>query len=156
MMRVMSSTPSPTVAAPDWAHTWHFYIIFWSFWEAHDFLKEAQSQRIKILYYFIVPWGTHRELVNTPWTHHVLHLFLVEQGTLLMGDLFYLFFGHFILFSGAFGRLTISSRHKVKELKYCINLLCHGTPIRSQLTLHGPTMCFIYLLLSGVPSLWVI
>ena len=66
----------------------HFYIIFWSFWEAHDFLKEAQSQNIKILYYFIVPWGTQRELVNTPWTHHVLHLFLVELGnSLFIGDL---------------------------------------------------------------------
>ena len=89
MMRVLSSTPSPAVAAPDCAHTYffgEFYIIFWSFWEAHDFL-EAQNQRIKMLYYFIVPWGTHRELVNTPWTHHVLHLFLVEWDTLFMGDL---------------------------------------------------------------------
>ena len=88
MMRVMPSTPSLAVAAPDWAHTyfWAFYIIFWSFWEAHNFL-EAQSQRIKMLYYFIVTWGTHRKLVNTPWTHHVLHLFLVEWGTLFMGDL---------------------------------------------------------------------
>ena len=90
MMSVMTYAPSPAVAAPDWAHTYfwgHFYIIFWSFWEAHDFLKEAQSQRIKILYYFIVPWGTHRELVKTPWTHYVLHLFLVEWGILFMGDL---------------------------------------------------------------------
>ena len=65
MMRVMSSTPSPAVAAPDWAHTyfWAFYIIFWSFWEAHDFLKQAQSQRIKLLYCFIVPWG-HPEGVS--------------------------------------------------------------------------------------------
>ena len=39
-----------------------------------------------MLYYFIVPWGTHG-LVNTPWTHHVLHLFLVEWGTLLLGVL---------------------------------------------------------------------
>ena len=90
MMSVMSSAPSLAVATPDWAHTYffrHFYIIFWSFWEAHDFLKEAQSKKIKILYYFIVPWGTHRNLVNTPWTHHALHLFLVEWGTLFMGDL---------------------------------------------------------------------
>ena len=66
MMRVMSYTPPPAVAAPDWAHTYFFgafYIIFKSFWEAHDFLKEAQSQRIKILYYFIVPWG-HPEGVS--------------------------------------------------------------------------------------------
>ena len=66
MVRVMSYAPSLAVAAPDWAHTyfWAFYIISWSFWEVHDFLKEAQSQRIKVLYYFIVPWGTHRELVS--------------------------------------------------------------------------------------------
>ena len=65
MMRVMSSTPSPAVVAPDWAHTyfWAFYIIFWSFWKAHDFLTEPQSQKIKILYYFIVPWG-HPEGVS--------------------------------------------------------------------------------------------
>ena len=90
MMRVMSSTPSLAVVAPDWFHTYffgHFIIIFWRFWEAHDFFKEAQSQKIKILYYFIVPWGTQRELVNTPWTHHVLHLFFVEWGTLFVGDL---------------------------------------------------------------------
>ena len=37
------------------------------------------------------------------------------------------FLGIFILFYGAFGRLTISlRRHKVKELKYYIILLCHG------------------------------
>ena len=89
MMRVMSSAPSLVVVALDWAHTYffgHFYIIFKSFWEAHNFL-EAQSQKIKILFYFIMPWGTQRELVNSPWTHHVLHLFLVEWGTLFMGDL---------------------------------------------------------------------
>ena len=90
MMRVMSSAPSPAVAAPDWAHTYffgHFYIIFWSFWEAHDFLKEAQSQRIKYYFILLCHGDTQRELVNTPWTHHVLHLFLVEWGTLFMGDL---------------------------------------------------------------------
>ena len=42
------------------------------------------------------------------------------------------FWAFFILFSRAFGRLTISSRrHKVKELKYYIILLCHGAPIWS-------------------------
>ena len=40
-------------------------------------------------------------------------------------------FGHFILVSRAFGRLTISSMHKVKELKSYIILLCHGEPIGS-------------------------
>ena len=89
MMSVMSSAPSPAVTTPDWAHTYFlgiFILFSGAFWEAHDFLKEAQSQKIKILFYFILLWGTQRELVNTPWTHHVLHLFLVEWGT-LMGDL---------------------------------------------------------------------
>ena len=66
MMRVMSSAPSPAVAAPDWVHTYFlgiFILFSGAFWEAHDFLKEAQSQRIKILYYFIVPWG-HLEGVS--------------------------------------------------------------------------------------------
>ena len=87
MMGVMSSTPS-AVAAPDWAHTyfWAFLYYFLELWEAHDFLKEVQSQRIKLLYYFIVPWG-HPEGVSQ--------------------------------------------------------------------TLLGPTMCFIYFLLSGLPFLWV-
>ena len=36
---------------------------------------------------FWVITDTQRDLVNTPWTHHVLHLFLVEWDTLFMGDL---------------------------------------------------------------------
>ena len=88
-MRVMYSTPSLVVAAPDWAHTYfgYFYIIFWSFWEAHDFLKEAQFHSLKSILFLLCHGDTRRELVNTPWTHHVLHLFLVEWGTLFMGDL---------------------------------------------------------------------
>ena len=54
----------------------------------------------------------------------VLHTFSSSCSTWL-GP--HLFLGIFILFSGAFVRLTISSRrHKVKELKYYIILLCHG------------------------------
>ena len=53
----------------------------------------------------------------------VLHTFSSSCGTWL-GP--HLFLGIFILFSRAFGRLTISLRHKVKELKYYIILLCHG------------------------------
>ena len=82
MMRVMSSAPSLAVSALEWAHTYFLELL-----GGYDFLKEAQSQKIKILYYFIVPWGTQRELVNTPCTHHVLHLFLVEWGPLSLGDL---------------------------------------------------------------------
>ena len=85
----MSSTPSATVAAPDWAHT-YFLGIFILFFRAFGRLTISSRRhkvKIEILYYFIVPWGTQRELVNTPWTHHVLHLFLVEWGTLFMGDL---------------------------------------------------------------------
>ena len=77
MMRVMSSTPSPAAATPDWAHTY-----FWAF-----------------LYYFL-------EL---------------------------------------FGRLTISSRHKVKELNYYIILLCHGDTQRELVkhSLDPPCASFI-------------
>ena len=90
MMSVMSSAPSSAVAAPDWAHTYflgHFYIIFWSFWEAHDFLKEAQFHSLKNILFLLCHGDTQTELVNTPWTHHVLHLFLVEWGPLSLGDL---------------------------------------------------------------------
>ena len=38
---------------------------------------------------------TQRELVNTPWTHHVLHLFFVEWDPLSKGDLV-----HFLLYYG--------------------------------------------------------
>ena len=59
----------------------HFYIIFWSFWEAH------KVKKLKYYNILFVPSGTQRVLVNISWTHHVLHLFLVEWGTLFMGDL---------------------------------------------------------------------
>ena len=45
-MRVMSSTPSPAVVVPDWAHIYFgalLYYILELFWEAHDLLKEAQK-----------------------------------------------------------------------------------------------------------------
>ena len=70
------------------------------------------------------------------------------------------FLGIFILFFGAFGRLTISSRrHKVKKLKYYITLLCHGDT-RRELVKHSlDTPCaFIYFLLSGLvhfDKLWL-
>ena len=48
----------------------------------------SRRHKVKELkYYIIVPWGTDRELLNTPWTHHVLHLFIVEWGTLLLSIL---------------------------------------------------------------------
>ena len=88
MMSVMSSAPFPAVTTligptPIFGH---FYIIFWSFWEAHVFLKEAQSQRIKLLYYFIVPWG-HLEGVSQTLLGPTMcfHLFLVEWVTFLGG-----------------------------------------------------------------------
>ena len=40
--------PSPAVAAPEWAHIyfWAFLYYFLElFWEAHDFLKEAQKSK---------------------------------------------------------------------------------------------------------------
>ena len=50
----------------------------------------SRRHKVKKLKYYIVllcHGDTQRELVNTPWTYHVLHLFLVEWGTLFMGDL---------------------------------------------------------------------
>ena len=67
-----------------WAFLYYFLELLGGSWFPQGGTK---SQKIKILYCFIVPWGTQRELVNTPWTHHVLHLLLVEWGTLFMGDL---------------------------------------------------------------------
>ena len=89
-MRVMSSTLSPAVAALDWAriYFWGIFILFsGAFGRLTISSRRRKVKKIKILYYFIVPWGTQRELVNTPWTHHVLHLFRVQWGTLSLGDL---------------------------------------------------------------------
>ena len=55
--------------------------------EAHDFLKEAQFHSLKFILFLLCHGDTQRELVNTPWTHHVLHLFLVEWDPLSLGDL---------------------------------------------------------------------
>ena len=89
MMSVMSSAPFPTVVAPDWAHT-YFLGIFILFSRAFGGLTISLRHKVKELKYYIIllcHGDTQRELVNTPWTHHVLHLFLVEWGSLLMGDL---------------------------------------------------------------------
>ena len=86
MMRVMSSTPSPAVAALDWAHTYfgHFIIIFWcSFLEAHDFLKEAQKSKNLIVILFIVPWGHPKGVSQTLGPTMCFHLFLVEWVTFI-------------------------------------------------------------------------
>ena len=124
MMRVMSSATSPALAAPDWPHTYllGIFILFsGAFGRLTIFFKEAQSQRIKILFYFIVPWGTHRELVNTPWTHHVLHLFLVERGTLFMGDLVH--FGTLWLYWSMY--CMLSSSQPLIRIFYLLILATH-------------------------------
>ena len=79
-MRVVCSTRL-AVAALDWAHTyfWAFLYYFLELLGGSRFPRGTNS-KIKIVIFF-VPWGTQRELVNTPWTHHMLHLFLVEWGT---------------------------------------------------------------------------
>ena len=89
MMRVMSSSPSLVVAAPGWAHIYVSSILyhFLELLEAHDFLKEAQFHSLKNIIFLLCHGDTQRELVNTPWTHHVLHLFLVEWGTLSLSNL---------------------------------------------------------------------
>ena len=75
MMSVMSSTPSPAVAAPDWAHTycWAFLYYFLELLGGSRFPQGGT--KVKELNYYIIllcHGDTHRELVNTPWTHHVL------------------------------------------------------------------------------------
>ena len=90
MMSGVSSAHSPAVATPDWAHT-YFLGIFILFSGAFGRLT-ISSRRHKFInikdYVILLCHGdAHRDLVNTPSTHHVLHLFLVEWGTLFMGDL---------------------------------------------------------------------
>ena len=77
MMSVMSSTSSPAVVALGWAHIYFSGILYYflELLEAHDFLKEAQFHSLKIILFLLCHGDTQRELVNTPWTHHVLHLF---------------------------------------------------------------------------------
>ena len=77
MMRVMSSTPSPAAAALGWTHI-HFLGIFYYFMDlldAHDFLREALFCSKKIILFLLCHGDDLGELVNTPWTHHELHLF---------------------------------------------------------------------------------
>ena len=67
---------------------WAFFILFFgAFGRLTISSRRHKVKKLKYYIIFIVPWGTQRELVNTPWTHHVLHLFLVEWGTLFLGDL---------------------------------------------------------------------
>ena len=64
-----------------------YYIIFLKLLEAHDFLRETQFHSLKIILFLLCHGDTQRELVNTPWTHHVLHLFFAEWDSLSQGDL---------------------------------------------------------------------
>ena len=84
MTRVMSSTSSPAVAALGWAHIYFSGILYYflELLEAHDFFKEAQLYIEKIILFLLCHGETQRELVNTPWTHHVLHLIFVEWDPL--------------------------------------------------------------------------
>ena len=87
MMRVMSSAPL-AVAAPDWAHT-YFLGIFILFSGAFGRLTiSSRRHKVKELkcYIILLCHGAPKG-VNTPWTHHVLYLFLVEWVTLVMSDL---------------------------------------------------------------------
>ena len=61
MMRVLSSTPSPAVAAPNWAHTYFLAFLYYFlelFLEAHDFLKEAQKVKELNCYIIYCAMGT--------------------------------------------------------------------------------------------------
>ena len=85
MMRVMTSTPSQAIAAPDWAHTYFlgiFYYFLELFLEARDFLKEAQKVKdlnCYIIYYAMeTPKGISQTLLGPTMC---FHLFLVEWVT---------------------------------------------------------------------------
>ena len=84
----MSSTPSPAVAAPGWAHIYFFghFILFSGAFGGSRFPQGDTISQFKNYIILLCHGDTQRELVNTPWTHHVLHLFFVEWGTLFMGD----------------------------------------------------------------------
>ena len=120
---VMSSTPSPAVAALGWAHI-YFLGIFYYFLElleAHDFLKEAQFHSLKNYINLLCHGDTQRELVNTPGTHHVLHLFLVEWDPLSLGDLvhFYVIWLYWSMYC-----MLSSSQPLIKHL-YLLILATH-------------------------------
>ena len=78
MTGVMSSTSYPAVAALGWAHIYFSGRLYYflELLEAHDFLREALFCNLKIILLLLCHGDTLGELVNTPWTHHVLHLFL--------------------------------------------------------------------------------
>ena len=64
---------------------------------------------------------TQRELVNTPWTHHVLHLFLVEWDPLSWGDLVHFYI---ILLYWSMYYMLISSQPLIINL-YLLILATH-------------------------------
>ena len=65
MMRVMSSTPSPVVAAPGWAHIYfsRIFILFFGAFGGSGFPQGDTISQFKIYIIFIVPWG-HQEGVS--------------------------------------------------------------------------------------------
>ena len=84
MMRVMSSAPSPAVATPDWAHIYFLGILYY-FLEllgGSRFPQGGTISQFKNILFLLCHGDTQRELVNTPWTYHVLHLFFVEWDPL--------------------------------------------------------------------------
>ena len=87
MMRVMTSTPSPAVATPVWAHTYLlgiFYYFLELFLEAHDFLKEAQKVKDLNCYIIYCAMGTPKGVSQTLLGPTVcFHLFLVEWVTFI-------------------------------------------------------------------------
>ena len=65
MMSVMSSTPSPVVAAPGWAHIYYFrhILLFSGAFGGSRFPQGCTISQFKIYIIFIVPWG-HPEGVS--------------------------------------------------------------------------------------------
>ena len=97
MMGVMSSTLSPAVAAPGWAHIYFFghILLFSEAFGGSRFPQGGTISQLKFILFLLCHGDTQRELVNTPRTHHVIHLFFVEWHPLSYGDLvnFYIILG---------------------------------------------------------------
>ena len=86
MMRVMSSTPSPAVAAFDWAHTyiWAFLYYFLELFGGSQFPQGGTKVKELNYYIFIVPWGHPNGVSQTHLGPTMcVHLFLAEWVTFL-------------------------------------------------------------------------
>ena len=89
MMRVMCSAPYPAVQdliGPTTIFLGIFILFYGAFGRLTISLRKHKVKELKYYIILLCHGDAQRELFNTPWTHHVLHLVLVEWGTLFMGN----------------------------------------------------------------------